>query len=406
MIRALFRKHGNETSLVFAILAVVLITTLFDPAQSYRKNPLVNVKEILHHTALLGIFALGAATVILSGGIDLSSGSVMAFSGTVSLAILYALAPKDDGGYPMMKDFPLWMLLVSFLGTLIVAVLIGSFHAWLITMVGLPPFVATLASLVGLRSLARVITTNVTKAVSNTQNTQFNVQDQTYRFLGNTWWVCLAVFLVLSLIMWIVLSRTVFGRRLYAMGGNEQAAHLSGIRTTQLKWVAYCIGSVTAAVAGILWTGKISVANPSTLAQGEELNAIACAVVGGVSLQGGLGTVGGTMLGALFLRVVIDSVAKLVKSQPDEFQGLIVGVLVVLAVAFNEIRRAGGLRRKFFTGGLGTVNIGILGVLLGTITGMIVADHKTVIGLMTGTLVLALLSVKKWFEVQSDKRLE
>jgi ABC-type xylose transport system permease subunit len=203
--------------------------------------------------------------------------------------------------------------------------------------------------------------------------------------------------------MWILLSRTVLGRRLYAMGGNEEAARLSGIRTDRLKWVGYCIGSVTAAIAGILLTGYGGMAQPSTQGQGEELNAIACAVVGGVSLQGGVGTIGGTMLGALFLRVVIDSVAKLIKTNPDEFKGLIVGILVVLAVAFNEFRRAGGLGRKFFPGWLGTVNIGILSLLAGILSGLSVEQHRSPVGISTGVGVLVLLSLKKWTETLANR---
>ncbi len=399
MLKSFFRRHGNEIGLLAAILFVVALTTLVNP--SYRMRPWINARDILHQTSLLGIFALGAAVVIISGGIDLSSGAVIAFSGTTVLAILFVLAPRDAHNNPLMDDLPLWMLTVAILGTLVMAVLIGSFHAWLITVVGLPPFVATLASLVGLRSLARVITSNITKAVTGQANTQINITDERFRMLGKTWWIPLVIFIVLSLGIWILLSRTVLGRRLYAMGGNEEAARLSGIRTERLKWVAYCIGSVTAAIAGILLTGYLSKAQPSTQGMGEELNAIACAVVGGVSLQGGIGTVWGTMLGAVFLRVVIDSVAKLVKSQPDEFQGLIVGLLVVLAVAFNEIRNAGGLNRRFFPGWLGTVNLGILSLLGGTMTGFMVSNNKLLTGLITGGVLLAVLSWKKLSEVKN-----
>ncbi len=399
MSESLFRKHGNEIGLLLAILVVLAVTGIANP--SYRVHPQLNATEILRQTALLGIFALGAATVILSGGIDLSSGSVIAFSGTVWLSILYLLAPVSEQGQPIMDQLPAWMLFVSVAGTLLAAVLIGSFHAWLITVVGLPPFVATLASLVGLRSLAQVLMNNVTKAVSGHAGTQIYLIDENFRALGATWWIPLLIFLILSLAMWILLSKTVLGRRLYAMGGNEEAARLSGIRTERLKWVAYCIGSVTAAIAGILWTGSVGMAQPSTQGQGEELNAIACAVVGGVSLQGGMGTVGGTMLGALFLRVVIDSVAKLIKTNPDEFKGLIVGVLVVLAVAFNEIRRAGGMGRRFFPGWLGTVNIGILSLLAGTIGGLSVEHHKAAVGISTAFATACVLSFKKWSEIRS-----
>ena len=98
------------------------------------------------------------------------------------------------------------------------------------------------------------------------------------------------------------MSRTVTGRRLYALGGNETATRLSGIRTERLKWLAYCLSAMCSSIAGILYVGEQSVADPQSLGRGYELNAIAAAVVGGCSLQGGIGTIPGVMLGCLFLR--------------------------------------------------------------------------------------------------------
>ncbi len=165
------------------------------------------------------------------------------------------------------------------------------------------------------------------------------------------------------------MSRTVVGRHLYAMGGNETAARLSGIRTDRLKWLAYCLGTMTASIAGILYTAEIGSASPQVQGVGYELNAIAAAVVGGCSLQGGVGLISGTMLGVLFLRIVIDSVAKLVKVGADDYEGIIVGFLVVLAVAFNELRQARrGGGKQFFPGVLGAMAIGILSLLAGVLT--------------------------------------
>lgn len=391
------RRHGNELGLLFAVALVVVLTGLID--DSYLAKPGVNAKEILRQTSLLGIFALGAAIVIISGGIDLSSGSVIAFSSTICAAIIYSLAPQDATGAPQTGELAAWILVAAVAGTLVSAFLIGSFHAWLITAVRLPPFVATLASLVGLRSLARVLIQDVTDGVSGVSSTKMYVYDDGFGEWGSQWWIPLVIFLVLSLAMWVLMSRTVIGRHIYAMGGNEEAARLSGIRTARLKWLAYCIGTMTAAVAGVLYTSEIGSADPSSLAVGYELNAIAAAVVGGCGLTGGVGTIAGTMLGALFLRVVIDSVAKLVKANADDFQGLIVGVLVVLAVAFNELRTAGGLKKRFFDGALGVVNIGVLTVLAFAITSVLVNENKLATSGVTAVGVLALLSVKKFLEV-------
>lgn len=388
--------------MVLAIAAVIGITALLD--DSYIQKPSQNATEILRQTALLGIFSLGAATVIISGGIDLSSGSVIAFSGAICTSIIIFLAPLDKFGNPITTDLSGGILCAAVLGTLFVAFLIGSFHAWLITVIGLPPFVATLASLVGLRSLARVLVQDVTAAVTaQGRNTQIYVNDATFRSWGSSWLTPLVIFLFLSGLMWLLLSRTVVGRHLYALGGNEQAAKLSGIRTERLKWLAYCVGTMTAAVAGILYSSYVGMSNPATQGMGYELNAIAAAVVGGCSLTGGIGTIPGTILGALFLRVVIDSVAKTVKTNPDEFQGLIVGVLVVLAVAFNELRGEGGLKRRFFPGGLGVVNIFILSLLGGVITAVMSSSNKLLTGSIVASALLLLLGVKKFLETRPPK---
>lgn len=400
LLRSIGRSYGSELGLVAAIVAVVLIASALD--DSYYTKPVYNATEILRQSALLGIFALGAGIIIITGGIDLSSGSMIAFSGAVCTSIMLALVPVDADGNPVTRDVDVWVLLTAIAGTLLVAFLIGSFHAWLITVVRLPPFIATLASLVGLRSLARVMVQDVNGFLTpQGRNTQIYINDATFKMLGQTWWIPLLVFAALALLLWILMSRTVVGRHLYAIGGNEEAARLSGIRTDRLKWLAYCIGTLTAAVAGILYSSNIGMSNPTTQGLGYELNAIAAAVVGGCSLAGGVGTVPGIVLGAIFLRLVIDSVAKTVKTNPDDFQGLIVGILVVLAVTFNELRSSQGFRKQFFPGGLGIVNIFVLSLLAGVITAVMSSTNKLAYGGGTALVVLVLLVVKKVFEVRS-----
>lgn len=400
-LRRLARQHSNELGLLVAIVAVVAATTIFSNA--YREKPLQNAQEILRQTSLLGVFALGAAIVIISGGIDLSSGSVIAFSGAVCASIMLWLAPLDAAGAPDTSNLGFGILAVAITGALLAGFLIGTLHTWLITVVGLPPFVATLASLVGLRSLARVMVQEITTALTPTgRTTQIYIYDNTFNALGSRWWIPLVIFLVLSFICWILLSRTVVGRHLYAMGGNEAAARLSGIRTDHLKWLAYSVGAITSSIAGILYMAEVGTAYPAVQGLGYELNAIAAAVVGGCSLQGGLGTISGTMLGVVFLRVVIDAVAKLVKVGADEYQGIIVGVLVVLAVAFNELRRAGGgLSKQFFPGLLGILAIGILTVLAGALTTMMFGKSA---GLSVLLITFVTLSVRKLAEFRTARR--
>ena len=352
---------------------------------------------------MLGIVALGATVVIVSGGIDLSAGSVMAFGGAICASIIVALVDKNARGLPVTSDVPLWIISLALAGTLLVGFLIGTFHAWLITVIGLPPFVATLASLVGLRSLGRVIVQDVNAAVSATgSSTDIQIADARFRAMGEVWWIPLLIFLVLSALCWVLMSRTVVGRHLYAMGGNENAARLSGIRTDRLKWLAYCLSAMTASMAGVLVTGFVSKASPATASAGFELNAIAAAVVGGCSLQGGIGTIFGTMLGALFLQTVINSVGKIIKTTPDDFQGLIVGILVVLAVAFNELRGSGGLQKRFFPGALGVLNGAILSGLAAVISAAIARTGKLQVGIVVGTAVAVLVGVRWMLERRAE----
>lgn len=344
----------HEAKLLAAIVIVVLVTALADGNHNYWHNPSASLTDIARQTTVLGIFSLGAAIVIIAGGIDLSAGSVICFSGTMCATLMLWLAPERM----QSPDTPLGagVIVTAVAGTLLIGFLVGSLHAWLITVVGLPPFVATLATLVGLRSLARAVCEHATAVWLGGSRSQINIFDTTFRELTTSVGLRCILFLVLAALMWLLMSKTVVGRHLHALGGNEEAARLSGIRTDRLKWLAYVLSAMLSSLAGILYIGEQSLAEPQTLGRGYELNAIAAAVVGGCSLQGGIGTIPGTVLGALFLRVVIDGVAKIIKTGADVYEGLIVGVVVVCAVAFSQ---ASGSRRRhsFFEGRLGWVTI-------------------------------------------------
>jgi ribose/xylose/arabinose/galactoside ABC-type transport system permease subunit len=373
----------TEWALLLAIVVVVVLTALLDDQHNYWRNPQASARDILRQTSLLGIFALGTAVVIIAGGIDLSSGSVIAFSGTACAAFLVLLAPEQ-----MVRGEPVGIgaIAAAVAGTLVVGLLIGSLHAWLITVVGLPPFVATLATLVGLRSLGRALAETVTQPVYRQAKYQIEILDEQFRYLANSVWIPVALFLLLALLLWVLMSRTVVGRHLHALGGNEQAARLSGIQTDRLKWLAYCISAVSASVAGILYSAEQAVAAPETLGRGYELNAIAAAVVGGCSLQGGVGTIPGAVLGTLFLRTVMDGVSKIIKTGAHVYEGLIVGVVVVVAVALTQARRGSRQGKQFFDGALGGVTMLNLTLLAGAM-GMLVGQ-KLAVSVLTSVLSL------------------
>lgn len=406
------RRYRNELGLLLAIVLVLGAAYTSSPAWQTADSAAYNAKILVRSASVLGIFALGAGVVIISGGIDLSAGSVIAFSATACGGTLLFLADKTASGQPDMIHLRPGMVAVAVLVTLAAGAMIGTFHAWLITAIRLPPFVATLASLVGLRSLARILIPDLMAAASGgTMNAaKITVQDAGQYLRGaydiDRWYVAPLILLALAFLTWVLLAKTVAGRHLYAMGGNEEAARLSGIRTDRLKWLAYCVSSVTASVAGVLLLAETGSADPSTQGLGYELYAIAASVIGGCALTGGAGTVLGILLGALFLRVVIESVAKVVPRgvSPDELEGLIVGLLVLLAVAFNELRSGSGLRRPFFAGWLGVANIAIVAALTGVVTAVLVADEKAKYGLTAAGVMLVLLTAKKAFEVRAARQ--
>jgi ribose/xylose/arabinose/galactoside ABC-type transport system permease subunit len=389
----------TEVGLLLAIVVVIVLTGVLDPQHTYFTNPRLSAIDILRQTALLGTFALGSAIVIIAGGIDLSSGSVIAFGGSVCATIMLLLAPDAmEHARPVGPG----VIAVAIAGTLLVGVLIGSLHAWLITVIGLPPFVATLATLVGLRSLGRAVVEFVTEQSLSTHavSSQIQIYDQQFRYLATSVWIPVLTFAVVAGLCWLLMSRTVAGRHLHALGGNEQAARLSGIQTDRLKWLAYCLSAVLASLAGIFYIGDQSVADPQTLGRGYELNAIAAAVVGGCSLAGGVGTMPGTVLGTLFLVTVIDGVSKIIKAGADIYEGLIVGTVVVFAVAFTQLRQAGRQGKRFFAGPLGAVAIVNLALLVGVLAALFgqKSGAGKAVGAVAGLAVLVLLLLVRFLE--------
>jgi ribose/xylose/arabinose/galactoside ABC-type transport system permease subunit len=385
-----FRFH--ELALVVAVVVVVILTTLLDSNHSYWQDPGENFANIARSTAMLGIFSLGAAVVIIAGGIDLSAGSMIAFSGTSCASLMVLMAPDA-----VANSTPLGagVIVLAILGTLLVGFLVGTLHAWLIAIVRLPPFIATLGTLVGLRSLARVICSQVTESVLHARNSQIVITDEHFLELAKLPNPVI-IFLVLAVVLWLMMSRTVVGRHIYALGGNEQAARLSGIRTERVKWLAYCIGSITASVAGILYVSYQAAAVPANLGQGYELNAIAAAVVGGCSLAGGAGTICGTVLGVLFLEVIIDGVGTVIKQESATYQGLVVGLVLICTSAFSQFRESSGSGKRLFPGPLGASAILALAVLCGTLMSLVASKGAAISTALATLAVLA--SVKIWEE--------
>ena len=197
-----WRRH--EFALLLAVFVVLILTTIVDKNHNYLTQWRQSSINLSRQTALLSLYALGAAVVIIAGGIDLSTGSVVAFSGTICATLMLLLAPEAvEHSEPVGPA----VIAIAITGTLLVGLLIGSLHAWLITEVGLPPFVATLGTLVGLRSLSRAIIESVTHSVLGGAKTQINIADKSFRDLcgaaADTTWHLVVLVLVVGLLLWI-----------------------------------------------------------------------------------------------------------------------------------------------------------------------------------------------------------
>jgi ribose/xylose/arabinose/galactoside ABC-type transport system permease subunit len=315
-----------EWGLVAGIAAVMAIIYFLDRDQAFFKP--YSLQTLLHRVALFGVLAVGAAIVIIAGGIDLSIGAVVALSSVVSAKLMTEWLRRGGAasGPPSVAT-----VAIAIGTTLLLGLAIGLIHAFMISGLRLPPFIATLATMAGLRSVSILLC----------QNKTINVSFDAYRAMGKETWLTLTIFGCVAASMSILMGWTVVGRHLFALGGNEVAARLSGLRTNRLKAVAYGLSGTLAALGGILFTGYSGQAD-SRLGVTYELTAITAAVVGGCSLSGGLGSIRGTVLGLFLTQLVIKGTGIVVRGvDSTQIEGLVLGTVVVLAVAFNQRFRGG-----------------------------------------------------------------
>lgn len=309
-----------EWGLAAGILGILAVIYFLDRDQAFFKS--YSLQTLFHRVALFGVLAIGAALVIIAGGIDLSTGAVVAISAVISAKLMTEwLRPAASAGPPSMAIIAAAIAMTLFMG-----LAIGVFHALMINHLRLPPFIATLATMAGLRSAAAVLSKNRT----------INVPFDAYRIFGQDFRVTLGVFAAVALLLSITMGCTVLGRHIFAMGGNEVAARLSGVRTQRLKMIVYGLSGLLSALGGILFTGLSGQAD-SRLGVTYELTAITAAVVGGCSLSGGIGSIRGAVLGLLLTQIVIKGTGIVVRGiDSTQIEGLVLGTVVILAVAVNQ----------------------------------------------------------------------
>ena len=306
-----------RSQVFWVFVAIVVACAFLSFATDSFATP-KNIYNITRNVTFTAIIALGMTMVIITGGIDLSVGSVLCLCSMV-------LAVTMHNG---------WSLEVGIAAAILTALVVGAFNGVLIAYLGFPPFVVTLGMLSIARSLAMV-------ASNNTVVYQFGPDHSRLLALGGGAWVLgianpVLYTIVLALIVGFVLRWTKFGRHLYAIGGNEHAATLTGVPVRLIKVAVYMLSALSAGIAGIVETGWLG-AVTSNIGTGMELQVIAAAVIGGASLVGGVGTAFGAIVGSTLIEVIRNSLGLL--GINAFWQGCFIGSCIIIAVAFERVRQ-------------------------------------------------------------------
>lgn len=310
-------------------LAILLVTfSLMSPAFLTAANLTI----LLKHVAINAIMAVGMTFVILSGGIDLSVGSIAGLAGMIAGALI-------DRGlvlpmFGVKVYFQIWLvILIAALG----GALAGAVNGVLVARLAVPPFIATLGTMYAARGAALLLSNGATfpnlAGRADLGNTGFP-------FLGSGTILQAPVPIWLMLVFAVagafIAARTPFGRHVYAVGGNQRAAQLSGVRVKRIQLLVYIISGFCSAMVGLIIASQLASAHPAT-GQSFELNAIAAVVLGGTSLMGGRGSIGGTIIGALVIGALADGLVLLGVS--EFWQIVIKGGVIVLAVVLDQFQR-------------------------------------------------------------------
>ncbi len=274
-----------------------------------------NVMNILRQTSINSIIAAGMTFVILTGGIDLSVGSTLAFSGAIAAMLI------GSGASPV----------VAILGALAIGAGIGMLNGVIIAKGKLQPFIVTLATMTVFRGATLVFTDGKPISTGYEANAEF------YSQIGNGYVGVIPIPIIIMVLVfalgYYVLTQTTIGRYVYALGGNEEATKLSGVNTDKIKVFVYGASGFFAALAGIIITARLSSAQP-TAGSGYELDAIAAVVLGGTSLAGGFGSIMGTVVGALIIGILNNALNLMNVS--SYYQLLVKGVVILVAVLIDR----------------------------------------------------------------------
>lgn len=297
---------------------IILVTIVLFAVFSFVSRPfssLENIMNILRQSSMTSIVAVGSFFILVAGGIDISSGSVVGLVGIISSMMLTKLG------------LSLWIALPVGIAA---GCICGLLNGWLVTARKVPPFIATLGTMGAIRGLTYVITNSY----------PIRITDDSIEFIGRGNIGLLPVPVILMVIIYglayVLAEKTKLGRFIFAVGGNENASYLSGVNAKKIKMITYIIGSFTASIASIVLLSRLNSGQPEA-GTGFEFEAITAAVIGGTSLNGGKGKIIGVLFGSLFIAILFNGMVIL--NINSYFQQMLKAIVLVLAVMIDSARK-------------------------------------------------------------------
>ena len=314
-VLAWFRQN---IGILIGLAALMAIVSLFSESFFTASN----MWNILRQISTNALLAFGMTFVILIGGIDLSVGPLLAFSGVFAAYVMGALG------------WPIWAAIA---GSIILSSMVGMLNGVIVTKTGIAPFVVTLSVQQIFRGFAMLLANGA----------PIRIRDQAFINIGTTYIGPVAFpviyMVVIMALCYVVLNKTQFGRHIYALGGNKTAARFAGIRTQRIEVMVYALSGFLAGVAGIVLAARMTAGVPAT-GDGYECDAIAAVVLGGASFTGGIGTIGGTLIGAIIIGVLNNGLNML--NVASFWQYVAKGVVILLAVMVDVLRKQSKDKRK------------------------------------------------------------